>query len=789
MKRIATLIFLLFAFAGCTKDPAPDKGPGTGPAPGRGQESFVDGVFRIKVRDGAGELDTRAFTRNGGSGMAAFDAAATRAGATAVSHVFSDGGRFRERRRKAGLHLWYDVTLTNGISVKDAMAQFEGVDGIETVEPVYRMVPDGSAGGSFTYSRAGYAPPFNDPLLGNQWIYHNDGSLPNSIAGADINLFPAWTVCKGHSGVIVAIVDGGIEWTHPDLKANMWYDEDLDAYGRNFCTDSYTLTPSTHGTHVAGTVSAVNSNGIGVCGIAGGDGTPGSGVRLMSCQIFEEEGVGHGADFAEVLTWSADHGAVISQNSWSYPTATGLSSSAKKAIDYFIEYAGFDENGVQTGPMAGGIIIFSAGNYYTSTPVFPAAYEKVIAVGSIGPNFEKAPSSSYGPWIDLVATGGYEGVNERYRTFSTVTTEDGLYGYAAGTSMAAPQVSGIAALAVAKYGTQGPGFTNTMLWDLLVGSGRKDEVENHNPGLKGMFGAGLVDAEYVFFSDNVPQPITSLSSAGRRYHVQLEWKTPESWLGQPTTGYEVFTSTQPLSGCYDQIAAAALRHETGTTSGSIGSTATHTVHGLEPSADYYFAVFSVSKYGTPSEPAFIAAKTSHNSPPSPTKPLPGIYLGQTGNANKTTVDLTGYFTDPDMPTDKLTYFVSYSTGGVAECRLEESDLIITPVGKGSVTLTVVAQDLDGEVCTSGFTVVVNSATAIDLYPNPFRDVLNVRIPDAEGDFKVAMYNQAGQKVLDSTVSITQGSTGAIDMTRLSPGNYTFVLDYFGNNMKKSVVKR
>lgn len=789
MKRIAIFLSLLFAIAGCTKEPGFEKGK-EGPDSGHSQEAFIQGLLRIKVREGAGELDTRAFTRSSSSGMASFDAAATRAGAKALNRVFPDSDRFRERRRKAGLHLWYEVSF-DGMSVEEAMAQFEGAEEIEIVEPVYRMVPDGVVSkGAFSYSRAAYTPSFNDPLLRNQWIYGNDGSLPWTVAGADINLFPAWTVSTGHPDVIVAIADGGIQWDHPDLADNMWFDDEGHC-GYNFCAHNYTISPSSHGTHVAGTVGAVNNNGEGVCGIAGGDGTPGSGVKLMSCQVFPGPDETGSASFEELLTWAADNGAVIIQNSWSYSGANDLSASAKKAVDYFLENAGMDEDGNQTGPMAGGMLIFSAGNNNSSKPTFPAAYEKIIGVGSVGPNFIKAPESNYGPWINLMATGGNNTLGSEYGTYSTSIEEDGWYGYAAGTSMACPQVSGIAALAVAKYGTQGPGFTNEMLWDLLIGSGRKELLESYNPGFEGMLGAGLVDAEYIFFKDETPQPVTGLSTESRRYHTTLEWKVPQDWFDRPVAGFEIFVSRQPLSGSYEDIAADADKHVTANPSGEVGSIAKYTVHGLEPAERYYFAVVSVSKYGTLSDPVFISAETSQNSPPFVTEPLSNIYIPETGTANRTSINLEDHFSDPDMPTDRLSYFVNFSSGGIAECRLENgSKLIINPVGKGSVTLTVTAQDMDEAICSADFTVSVGaSVSGMDLYPNPCRDRLNVRLTDGEGDFKFRMYNQAGQKVLDSSVAVAPGHPGSVDVSKLSPGNYTLVLDFNGRELKKNIAKR
>ena len=147
MKHFSFFLTLLLLTA-CTRDPESGPAPGVGQTPM--QEFYIPGVFRIKLRETAAELDTRAFTRSGsGSGIAAFDAAATRAGATAVQRVFSDGDRFRERRRRAGLHLWYDVHFSGAISVAEAMERFGRVDEVECIEPV----PRGSRRGDGLASR------------------------------------------------------------------------------------------------------------------------------------------------------------------------------------------------------------------------------------------------------------------------------------------------------------------------------------------------------------------------------------------------------------------------------------------------------------------------------------------------------------------------------------------------------------------------------------------------------------------------------------------------------------
>ena len=290
-----------------------------------------------------------------------------------------------------------------------------------------------------------------------------------------------------------------------------------DIYGFNFTSDNYsgTITAEDHGTHVAGTIAAVNNNGIGVAGIAGGDYAKGKqGVRIMACQT------GPGAAYiASAFTYAADNGAVITQNSWGCdPSYTAIF----QAIDYFNRYAGQD-NGVQVGPMDGGLCIFAAGNSSSSTQdVFPADYEGVMAVASIGADYEIAYYSNYGDWVDITAPGG--DAAKRQQILSTIPNNK--YGEMQGTSMACPHASGVAALIVSAFG--GEGFTRENLWDIMV-SGVRDIYE-YNPKYEGMLGAGLIDAELCLtsYGPNPPEPVTDLeavSSTGGS--ITLQWTVPE----------------------------------------------------------------------------------------------------------------------------------------------------------------------------------------------------------------------------------------------------------------------
>lgn len=414
---------------------------------------------------------------------------------TNMRRLFPPAGEFEERTRAEGLHLWYIVEFSREVSLTKAGNELNTLEGVDIVEYRPQMVhirseviPEAFATNPFAVPTA-EDYPFNDPGLSKQWHYYNDGSQGGCLKGSDINVMPVWRgkYAAGSADVIVSVVDGGIDFNHEDLAGNMWHNPGKTGdtkYGFNFVKNNYGVTADDHGTHVAGTVAAVNNNGIGVCGVAGGDAAKNvPGVKLMSCQIFEGK---DGASGATAIKWGADNGAVISQNSWGYIVESELTdtpASDKAAIDYFNKYAGLDKNGKQVGPMAGGVVIFAAGN--DNLPVgYPGEYEGAIAVASIGADFSRASYSNYGPWCDVSAPGG--DALKGPQVYSTLPGNK--YGYMQGTSMACPHVSGVAALVVSNKG--GVGFTGEKLRDILETC--VNDISKNNPNFE--IGKGLINA-------------------------------------------------------------------------------------------------------------------------------------------------------------------------------------------------------------------------------------------------------------------------------------------------------
>jgi protease len=415
---------------------------------------------------------------------------------------------------------------------------------------------------------------FSDPGLATQWHYANSGSnlfdyqneLGNgSEIGCDVGCMEAWKKCTGDPSIIVAVLDEGVMNTHPDLAGNIWVNEgeelyaDTDAdgngykddkYGYNFVSNtgiiSWTEASDTgHGTHVAGTIAAMNGNGIGVCGIAGGDGSENSGVKLMSCQVFSgDAGVTLDAE-ARAIKYAADNGAVILQCSWGYNSSLAsiiegytpgpgseeewesLYPLEKEALDYFINNAG-SPNGV----IDGGLVIFASGNEYAGMPAFPGAYSKCVSVSAVAADFTPASYTDYGKEVTISAPGGdteyynpvgkddpeswTDGIYSGSILSTWIQNGTAAYGFMDGTSMACPHVSGVAALGLSYAVKQRRHFKASEFIELLkastksldswYGNGKvKTYYRNHlSAGASptrvelskyiGKMGAGLVDA-------------------------------------------------------------------------------------------------------------------------------------------------------------------------------------------------------------------------------------------------------------------------------------------------------
>lgn len=508
MKKAILFFLAVLLIASCHQEEissVPDDSGNGSSISDLSDEDVLQGCIYVKLKEEpTGEVRVRNVGSAVTTGVKVLDRAASSLKITRMERTFPYAGKFEERTRKEGLHLWYNVWFSKETSATRAATEVGMLEGIEKAVPVSKIV-----------SRAKPETVWDDPyLLSKQWYLNNPGTESWQKAGADIRIFDAWKEYKGDPAVIVSIVDGGINLEHPDLQANLWVnpgeipgngiDDDGNGYtddvnGYNFVDANADIVPHRHGTHVAGLIGATNNNGIGICGVAGGDGTPHSGVKLMSCQIMKSLTTTGGEmasdpHIAAAIKYGADNGAVISQNSWGY--AGDINPVHKEAIDYFIKYAGCDNNGNQLegSPMKGGIVLFASGNDNTSNPKMatPADYEEVVGVAAIEADYKKASYSNYGTYMDISAPGGAHPDIDVKKIWSTTTTMAGNYEYLSGTSMACPLVSGVAALVIQKYGVGKKGFTPEKLKEILYESAY--DLDQYNPDYAGQLGAGCVDA-------------------------------------------------------------------------------------------------------------------------------------------------------------------------------------------------------------------------------------------------------------------------------------------------------
>lgn len=712
MKKILHMISVLVTVSliSCNRDIVPVEDPLPEPeeaiVPGEAIVLFSDDMIGLIENDlSEGKVVTKSSELN---------VLQSQMGISSMKRIFPHAGRFEERTRAEGLHRWYKISYSPDVPVTKASEDLSSIDGVEIVEPVRRVRS---------------TAVFNDPRLSSQWHYYNDGSLDKShTAGADVNVVPVWeNYTTGNPDVIVAVVDGGIDYEHEDLAANY-------AGGFNFIRGTKKVVAHDHGTHVAGTVAAVNNNGLGVCGLAGGDAAAGqAGVKLLSCQIFEPNPDNPDKDFsadgADAIKWGADNGAVISQNSWGYVYETDEEQAAatipahlKAAVDYFIKYAGMDENGKQEGPMAGGIVVFAAGNSSRAhDPI--GKYDPIIAVGSIAPDFKRAPYSNYGDWVDLAAPGG----SVQYNLGQVLSTTPGSkYGYMQGTSMACPHVSGVAALVVSHFA--GAGFTNTVLKEkLLKGANTSAVSKNAKIGpLVDAFGAMTYGGKIA------PEKVTSIEATAVSNSIQMTFKVPSDKDDKKAYGFlllaakdaDLLVNSDPSS-----LPSGVISETIMTGDLKVGAKITGLIDDLGFEEQYHVAAFAFdyNRNWSPLSPVYAVTTEKNNSP-------------------VITTDYQGDYRVKSHETLKVKYAVSDPDGHAFEVAITGGSDAVTwqqnPDGTYQLIFTGNAADPGKYVAVITVTDKYGESTAYEVE----YEILENHAPVIVKDIEDRMFTMPGEKL-------------------------------------------
>lgn len=355
------------------------------------------------------------------------------------------------------------VKVPNGITIEEYIKKLSEDPTIEYVEPNYiRRIAlfeddfvaqqtqifnaNDDLKSYINYSSSStFKTLFNDPDIKLQYGLQN------------ININKAWDISKGDEKVIVAVVDTGVDLNHPDLKDNLV---------KGYTTIKGTTSANDdngHGTHVAGVISAITDNGIGVAGVA-------PKCKVMPIKVLSGKGEGNDSDIAEGIIWAVDHGAKIINLSLG---GVGAGKTLENAITYAYK--------------SNALVIAAMGNNGANVKNYPAAFKNVIAVGASDVKNKVAPFSNYGDWISVTAPG-----LKIYSTFPSYKVElskynlGEAYGILSGTSMATPFVAGLAGLIWSKNKT----FTRADVRKKI----EQNSTDIDQKGIDQFSGVGLIDA-------------------------------------------------------------------------------------------------------------------------------------------------------------------------------------------------------------------------------------------------------------------------------------------------------
>lgn len=374
----------------------------------------------------------------------------------------------------------YRVDLPAGASVDASAAAFRTMPGVQSVQADTVIQPQ--------------TVP-NDPSFANQWALQNTGQS-GGVAGSDINAAAAWGVTTGTGSTTVAIIDSGVDYTHPDLAANMWRnpdeiagngkDDDGDGfadnvYGVNFVSNTGDpMDTDGHGTHIAGIIGAVGNNGVGLSGVNWK-------VKIMALKFMNSVSGGFMSDAIRAMDFAVANGAKVISNSW----GSGQSDAALSAA-------------IGRARNAGVIVVCAAGNNSadtTTTPFYPANYtanwDNMVTVAATTTSDTLASFSNYGQSTITLAAPGVNIVS---------TLPGNQYGLKSGTSMATPFVTG----AIALLWDLHPTWTYRQIINKL------QQSVDYLPSLQGKVATGgrldlakLVDAPSAVVPPTVPPVTTS----------------------------------------------------------------------------------------------------------------------------------------------------------------------------------------------------------------------------------------------------------------------------------------
>jgi subtilisin family serine protease len=400
-------------------------------------------------------------------------------------------------------------------------------------------------------ARAALTP--NDPLFASQWGL--------TKIGADT----AWNTVRGTPSVVIAIIDSGIDMSHPDLVAQRWtnpgeipnngFDDDNngyvdDVYGWNFVGGNNNISDDNgHGTLVAGVAGAATNNGMGIAGMCWY-------CRLMIVKVMNSGGTANYSDIAAGVAYASAKGAhVINLSLGGYANSATLQAAIDAATN--------------------AVIVGGAGNDNVTTPFYPAAYANVIGVAATHITDTKATFSDYGAWVKLAAPG--VGI--------TTTLSGGGYGASSGTSLSAPFVSGLAGL----LRTLNPAWSPTLVRAHILHTAIS--LTTSDPTYGSQLGAGLVNAanamqaarpSFTFSSYTLNGALNGRPNPGSSNILNIALYN--DWL-DATNVFGILSTTDPFAAVMVNTAPFG-----NIPSGATGNNSAPFVFNVSPGAGYNHAI-------------------------------------------------------------------------------------------------------------------------------------------------------------------------------------------------------
>ncbi len=400
----------------------------------------------------------------------------------------------------------YLLRFPKEVDVAAAAAALANDPHVEYAHPNYRFKANFDIDDPYYFSSGSWGQP---DTLEDLWGLYR------------INANPAWDVTRGE-GVVVAVVDSGVDLTHPDLVDNIWtnpneiingIDDDNNGYvddvnGWDMVNDDNDPTDDcSHGTHVSGTIAADN-NDYGIVGVA-------PDARIMAVKALERDCSANTFALAQGIAYAAETGAQVINNSWGF----GDEQPPEQPILVL-------EDAIVTAHTMGATVVFASGNDEKDIENQPIkSFPYSIIVGASNPSDERPDFSNWGE-IDVVAPGagystGTENQPERailsLRAAEGAMVDDGLvldtyFLRESGTSMAAPHVSGLAALILSVH----PDYTPEMVRQVI----RRNATDLGAPGFDELFGYGRIDAAAAIASTETPLSALITSPTRKLVHGQ-----------------------------------------------------------------------------------------------------------------------------------------------------------------------------------------------------------------------------------------------------------------------------